>query len=344
MPTLENDDVRVSIDSRTGAMAGFADGEWEIQARPELGLSFRLLLPLSERRNNSVIGLDQEPPQIETSDSSITLRWPRVRSEYGGDHEIGVTQSVRLTERRIVFGLTIDNRSEFTVENAWYPCLGDVRPPVAGESLRTFTGFYGTALQTSVLPTFDNNAGYWGVDVPSQIGGQEIGRAGIVPVSPFMLLLANGRGVYVGVAEQRWDVVAWWLELRPGYGDSLHRRAADDAAVQLAAAHAPFVAPGEKCELTPIAVEPFIGDWHDGADLYRRASGGWPEPIEHPAWVDEPHSWLQCQINFAKRTTRTPASWISRIPSRNSSSLPSFGSGRCKGFPRSWPPTFQPTS
>jgi hypothetical protein len=312
---LENEHLSVTIDRLTGGLVGFASAEddWQIQGRPELALSFRLLVPLPDRRNNMVVGIDQEPPVVMETRGRLLLRWDDVRSEHGGEHAIGVTETVTLADGGVVFELSVDNQSDLTVENAWSPCFGDLRPPGERAQLTSFMSFYGTAIRQPVLPVFESNCGYWGVDVPSQVGGQWIGKAGMVPVSPFMLLLGEDQGLYMGVAARRWDVVAWWSELHPGYEESMQRLApalgqigGHDVAIRVAAAHAPFVLPGESRDLTPILVEPFRGDWHAGADVYRRSSAGWVEPAMRPAWTQEPHSWLQCHINSPEDELRVP--------------------------------------
>ncbi len=98
--------------------------------------------------------------------------------------------------------------------------------------------------------------------------------------------------------------MAWWSELYPGYEDSLDERAPSldrigqhEAAIRFAAGHVPFIARHESRALTPIAIEPFEGDWHTGADIYRSAWEAWMELPPPPTWASEPHSWLQLHIN-----------------------------------------------
>ena len=61
--------------------------------------------------------------------AGAVLSWPRVRSEHGGGHPIGVTQRISLRDRQALFETTVDNRSDHVAENVWAPCLGDLRPP-----------------------------------------------------------------------------------------------------------------------------------------------------------------------------------------------------------------------
>ncbi|MBO0802700.1 MAG: hypothetical protein J2P25_06440 [Nocardiopsaceae bacterium] len=305
---LAGDGIRLTIDRRTGALAGLESAEtgWRVTGRPELAAGFRLLIPLPGRRNNLAYGERQEPPEIqEVSADEVVLSWPQVRSAHGGTHPIGVTQRISVRDRHALFETTIDNRSDRVVENVWAPCLGDLRPPAPEEELRNFCYSYGTAAQLRMWPKFENTCGYWGVDYPTQMASRG-SSAGVTPVSPFMLVLARDQGLYVGVAERRDDLVSWHSELVPGFDDAIAGRPAADATIRFATVHVPFIPPGAKTTLTPVAVELFRGDWHAGADIYRRWREGWMPAPTAPAWADEPHSWLQLHINSPEDELRIP--------------------------------------
>lgn len=306
--------IRLAIDRHTGAIARLESTEtgWRVTDRPELGAGFRLLIPLPGRRNNLAYGERQAPPEIErVTDSEVVLSWRQVRSEHGGDHAIGVTQRIRVTDGHATFETTIDNQSERVVENVWAPCLGDLRPP-AGEGrgeaaeLRNFCFSYGTAAQLRMWPKFENICGYWGVDYPTQMASRGA-SAGATPVSPFMLVLASGQGadgkpgreqgLYVGVAERDKDLVSWHSELVPGLGDAMLGGPAQDATIRFSTVHLPFIQPGATKRLTPVAVELFQGDWHAGVDIYRRWRDAWLPAPTAPRWTQDPHSWLQLHIN-----------------------------------------------
>lgn len=305
---LAGKEIRLSIDRRTGAIARLESAEtgWRVQDRPELAAGFRLLIPLPDRRNNLAYGERQEPPGIrQHGDSEIELSWPRMRSEHGGTHQIGVTQRIRLQDRQILFSTTIDNSSDLVVENVWAPCLGDLRPPSPEDELRSFCPAYGTASVMRMWPHFDNNQGYWGIDYPTQFGNR-LSSGGVLPVSPFLLLLTGQQGLYVGTAQASYDLLGWHAELVPGYGESMGSRVAEDATIRFSVVHLPFIPPGATRTLTQVAVEMFEGGWHAGADIYRRWREGWMSRPATPAWADEPHSWLQLQINSPEDELRIP--------------------------------------
>jgi hypothetical protein len=289
---LEGDGIRVGIDRGTGAVAEVVATRtgWRVQDRAALAVGFRLLIPLPGRRNNLAYGEEQAAPRVEESadGSEVELYWPEVRSRHGGVHAIGVTQRISVRGAAVVFATTIDNRSDRTVENVWAPCLGDLRAPAPDDELRSFCGSYGTASELRMWPEFENNCGYWGVDHPTQLAHRDA-SGGLVPVSPYLLVLARGQGLYVGVAERRYDLVSWRAELVPGHRDSIGERAPDDAAIRFSTVHVPYVAPGEVRTLTPVTLQAFEGDWHAGVDLHRRSLDAWLSRPAPPDWAGEPH-------------------------------------------------------
>jgi len=302
---LENEYLRVGLSAETGALASLEDRQqhWNIIGRSELGLSFRLLVPLPDRRNNPVFGAEQDSPSVEVDAESIRFVWNRVRSRLGGEHPIGVTQRYVLRGKRLTIETSVDNQSEFTVENVFSPYLGDVRAPKEGESLSAIRHDYGSGMKQPMWPTFENSVGYYGVGVPTQLAQKKMSGYG-TPVEPFTLIQGDSGGLYVGVEEPSTELVAWHAELWPGYGDSLEARVPDGDEIsdkpvrlQFAAVHVPYIMPGQSRELTPVFLEAYAGDWHAGADVYARWRNEWLQPADVPEWAKEPHSWQQLQVN-----------------------------------------------
>ncbi|NLF30789.1 MAG: hypothetical protein GX591_07875 [Planctomycetes bacterium] len=308
--TLSNNHLRLTFDGATGALIGFdgLEGGWPVFDRPELGLSFRLLVPTRPmgdwhtegRRNNPVHGEKQRLTAVQVADDgrAATFTWDGVTSEHAGPLPITVTVEVRLDDAQAVWTTRIENRCDYVVENVYCPYLGDLQPPDGPSgTLKAFSLGYADPVQRHLRPRFDNTVGYYGNDRPIQF----IGRT---PESPFCLLLGAGAGLYAGVGSGEMELVSFCAELYPGYQSAMDSRvpaaasiAGVPVAVRFAAIHVPHVEPGQTRTLTPIVLAAFRGGWQQGADLYKRWRDGWMGTAIPPAWAAEPHAWQQIHIN-----------------------------------------------
>ncbi len=302
---LENATLRLHFSQDTGCLTALhaLQTGWRPLDRADLGLSFRLMVPLPGRRNNLVHGEHQRVAlaTMDEDGQGLTLVWRDVTSEYGGRHAITVTQQVRLTERGAVFTTTIDNQDRYPVEAVYAPYLGDVQPPVGDAPFSAFTYDYATARVQPLAPAFENQFGYFGDDYPTQFTAPPGGGA---PTGPYVLLSTADQGLYVGVHEASPELVVWHTELRPGYGDALASTVparpaigGTTVAMRFAAVHLPYLQPGETRTLTPIVLEPYVGGWQSGVDRYTSWTQSWLRPATPPSWATEPHAWLQIQMN-----------------------------------------------
>ena len=72
---LSNENLELTFNKENAALIGILAKKtgWEILNRPVLGLSFRLLVPLPEKRNNPVYGENQTLTSIEAEGNSVTF-------------------------------------------------------------------------------------------------------------------------------------------------------------------------------------------------------------------------------------------------------------------------------
>lgn len=305
--TLKNDNVALEFNCANGALVRLSavGTDWKILDRPWLGLSFRLLLPLSEeRRNNQVFGERQALSTLEFTPGGrcATFGWNGITSEFGGKHDIKLTLNVTLGDHQAVFAMTVENHSDLVVENVYSPYLGDVNHPQDESWFKTFIYTYAAAQEWQLWPRYDSLRGGAGVDYPTQYHTWYpfIGA----PMAPFFLLRGEKQGLYAGVVSPSRELVAWHTELRPGYGSSIDSRPPEELTVsdkdvftRFAAVHVPYIQPGETRTLTPISLEPFQGGWQHGVDIYKRWRNTWFQLPEVPEWTAEPHAWQQIHIN-----------------------------------------------
>jgi len=304
--TLQNESLRLDFSRESGALVGLTAVEtgWKILDRPQVGLSFRLLLPLEGKRNNPVFGEKQKVSSIDydEAENRITFIWDKVVSERGGEQDVRVVQTVRLTARQAIYETSIENRSDLVVENVYSPYLGDVQHPNGEAWFKTFFYSYASAVEWNLWPTYDNLRGYFGLDFPTQFNSwsPSVGA----PMAPFYLLRGEKQGLYAGIYSPSAELVAWHTELRPGYGNSIDARvpvertiAGKEVHTRFAAVHVPYIQPGESRTLTPVALEAYQGDWRQGVDIYKAWRDGWLRLAEPPEWAREPHAWQQLHIN-----------------------------------------------
>ena len=312
--TLQNHTLQLKFDRQTGALVEIFAQElgWPILTPAHTGLSFRLLVPLSEeKRNNPVYGEKQTLTGLEVSPDrkQAIFTWDNITSEVGGILPIKFSLKVTLTERQAIFTPAVENRSAFIVENVYCPYFGDVQHPPEAEWFKTFLYTYASANEWALWPTYQNLRGYYGVDYPTQFhpGAPYTGA----PMSPFILLRSDKVGLYAGVNTPSSELVAWHTELRPGYGSSIDGRVSGgqhalEPSTRFAAVHVPYIQPGETRTLTPIAIEPFRGGWQAGCDIYKRWRSAWMKPPKVPQWASQPHAWQQIHINSPEDELRLP--------------------------------------
>lgn len=302
--TLKNETLRMEFDKSNGALVGLTAVKtgWQILNRRHLGLSFRLMIPIPNRRNNPVFGEKQllSSLKIDTESNKAIFVWNGITSEFGGKHDIKVKLEVHLTERQAVYNLSLENNSDFIIENVYCPYLGDVQHPPEEELFSVFTSSYASYQQWSLWPTYENKRGYYGVDYPTQYGG----TMSSAPMSAYVLLRGKRQGLYIGIEKVDYELVAWHTELRPGYESSMNSSVPTESMIgskevstRFAAVHVPYIRPGETRALTPLAIEAYQGGWQEGLDIYKKWINSWMKLSKTPSWAKNPHSWQQIHIN-----------------------------------------------
>ncbi len=84
---LQDKTLLVAFDTKSGALTRLEDKSthWIVERRAELGTSFRLHVPLPNRRYNFVLGEKQELADFRRpSDNTLVLEWKNLLSDHGG--------------------------------------------------------------------------------------------------------------------------------------------------------------------------------------------------------------------------------------------------------------------
>lgn len=303
---LENDTIRIAFDSKSGALVEFLAKRtgWNIQREARLAESFRIFAPTAERSYSPVLGTRNPVSSIvKSSDGkSLTIRWDRLESEYNGTLDVALFGTVRLEGDSVHFDMTVKNDSPFTIASVEWPIIGALDKPESAFTLRRLNIGFGTGHELPIYPRFLGHPGYFGTNFPTQTGD---GR--------YTLILSEREGLYIGKHDRTGKPItryAW--QLKPGYSNSaaLAVPTGDQISGHLihitnSVQHFPFTTPAKSSTLANIVLCPFVGDWHQGADVYRRWFSSWFQRPPQPDWIGEPHTWQQLQINSSEDDLRT---------------------------------------
>ncbi|MCC6802130.1 MAG: hypothetical protein IT319_04525, partial [Anaerolineae bacterium] len=292
---LQNDLLAACFDAENGALVSLTHKRtgWTVAGRTELAQSFEMIVPLPERLLNLVDGRKQRVTAVQHEGQRVTFQWANLLSEHSGTLDIHLTCTVALSDEGLSFEAHITNRSPYPVESFAYPFLGDLRRQ-SDQLARAHMG-YDNLYFKSLYPTFDNERGYWGTEVPFQ--------SIAAPESPFVLILGAGEGLYAGchdiTAKER---VEFQFRLKPGFGkvgrvppgETLN---GEPVRTEFLVTHFPFVQPGETYTTSPIVLTPFTGDWHGGVDIYKAWRATWMTLPVIPDWLKDVHAWQQLQMS-----------------------------------------------
>lgn len=306
---LEDGELLVALDKTTGALTRLErkSTHWVIQRRPELGLSFRLLVPLPGRDDNFVLGQKQKAIRVEkVSASRIELEWKDLISEHGGVLPITLSATVELQGGQLAFGATLANNSSLTVETIDYPYFGDLNSPAASEALQTEHMWYGNLVGDEIYPHFVNEKGYWGVKYPTKMLQSN--------QSLFCLIQAASQGIYVEMHDPTQPyLLEYTFEQHPGVIDEISNLVPKSEEIsgkpvhlEFRTCHFVYVHPQSTKNLVPVILRCYDGDWHAGVDVYKKWRSSWFQEPHIATWVSDVHSWLQLQVDGAEQDYSIP--------------------------------------
>lgn len=302
---LETGSLWLEFNKENGSLTGIFSkiSNWNVIKRPHLALSWRMMIPLEEKRNNEAWGHEQKTaPICEYGDGFVKFVWDGIESRSGGMHDIIITTQCRIKNDQAVFSMHIDNHDSNIIENVYYPYIGDLYRPNNAKQFTFRHGNYIGMQEYEMYPTFPNCQGTHSVDYPTICAEDHVNP----PMNPFGLISdENGNGLYLGVGERRVEAVTWHGEYLPGWRNSNDFRVFDedktgdkDTYIRFAVGHLPYVTPGMTFDTLPFVMDAYKGGWSKGALRYCQSSSAWNQkPEKIPAWARNPHSWLQIQIN-----------------------------------------------
>jgi hypothetical protein len=306
---LEDAEVLVAFDSISGALVRMErkSSQWVIERRAALGVSFRLLVPLTKRRDNFVLGTSQRAVSVnKISANQIRIQWKDLLSEHGGVLPITFTAAVTLKNGSLSFDATVENQSDFFIEAIDYPYFGDFSSPAPATVVEAHHLWTGALLAEEIYPRFVNAKGYWGVRYPT--------RTIESSQSQFCLLQAGQQGIYVAVhdPEIRY-LLEFTFEQRPGLVDWVNSEVPRQDEIsnlpvhlEFRTCHFVFAHPRSSVTLAPVVMRTYSGGWHAGLDVYKEWRSTWFKKPHLAPWVQDVHSWLQLQVDGAEQDYTIP--------------------------------------
>ena len=306
---LEDDQLLIAFDKTSGALARMVrkSTQWTIERRPELGVSFRLLVPLPKQRANFVLGQKQRAASVEkVSSQRVEIVWQNPLSEHGGVVPLTISAAVELDHGTLTFTANLKNDSDLTVETLDYPYFGDLNPPAAGEKMEADHMWYANLVVDEIHPHFSNEDGYWGVNFPTKtIDSKQ---------SLFCLLQAAKQGIYTEIHDPTQQyLLEFTFELHPGVVQSLDNIVPEedkfsglDVHLEYRCCHFLFVHPHSSRTTAPVCLCTYDGDWHGGVDVYKQRRAQWFKQPHVADWTKDVHSWLQLQIDGAEQDYSIP--------------------------------------
>ena len=306
---LEDEAILASFDNQSGALTRLVrkSTNWVIERRPELGASFRLLVPMPDRRANFVLGQKQRATRVKKiAENKVEIVWKDPMSEHGGALPITLTATATLEKGALTFDLAVINDSPLTIETIDYPYFGDLNPPSSRENLESEHMWYGNLVGDEIYPRFTNAKGYWGVNFPTKtIESKQ---------SLFCLIQAAHQGLYVEMHDPTQPyLLEFTFEQHPGDIQSLNSLVpqVDEISnmpvhLEFRTCHFVFVKPHATKKLVPVVVRGYDGGWQGGIDVYKKWRASWFQERTLPAWVTGVHSWLQLQVDGAEQDFSIP--------------------------------------
>ena len=304
---LEDSELLVAFDKASGALTRMErkSTSWPIQRRPALGVSFRMLAPMPDRRDNFILGQKQRAASVErVSENQVRLVWKDLASENGGVLAITFTATVTLKSGALTFECNLQNDSPLSIETIDYPYFGDLNPPTKDTSMQAGHMWVGSLQEQEIYPHFANGKGYWGVNFPTKaIDSNQ---------SQYCLIQAPDQGIYVEMQDPAITyLLAFTFEQHPGVLEVDNVPQQDEISglpvhLEFRTCHFVFAHPHSARKLVPVVMRTYSGDWHAGLDVYRQWRSTWFGKPHIAAWALDVHSWLQLRIDGAEQEYNVP--------------------------------------
>jgi Domain of unknown function (DUF6259) len=281
--TLKDKSWVAVFDTDSGALTKLENKslDWNIEQRPDLGVSFRLTALTDDHRDNFVLGQKQKAVEVKKiSDHEVRLQWKNLVSESGDVLPMTLTAVVSLTNDALTFDATLQNDSSLMVSTVDFPYLGDLNPPAKDEPMWGNHMWYGN------LPTDDISRG-------ATIMSRQ---------SLFCLIQSTNEGLYVEMKNPTQPYLLDFIFQKRGSNKSPD----NPSHLEFFTSHFIYVHPHTTAELVPVVLRGYQGDWHAGVDCYKEWRATWFKEPHLPDWAKQVHAWTMLRMNTPEQDYGVP--------------------------------------
>lgn len=261
MAFLKNDFVKLSVDERGRIDELSLAGGHNVIARP--APLFRAVMLKGENWECTALGEDQTLRVIQEEDA-IRIQADRLSSRMG-DLDISVEMTLRLDGDQIRFGSTLDNRSDATVNEWFYPCLGEIDTLEGGRPDLLFPRHLGERVR---------DVGAYLQNIRRRDGLHELSATYPGPMSmQWMILEDGGTCLYLTGHDAKI------------HASALRAKGSEAGGVTLEMNKMAFVRPGEKWVCPEYLARLYRGSWMEGAREYAAWASSWRVPVKPKEWI-----------------------------------------------------------
>ncbi|MBE5784069.1 MAG: hypothetical protein E7329_12250 [Clostridiales bacterium] len=270
MTALQNEWLRLSVNDQgcITHLENLKTGKGNVIADPQP--LFRMTLHTGRNIEDMAFGEDQSY-QVSVEDGVIRIRVRELKTRMGVA-KVAVDMQIALEGDHIRFDAAINNESESTAAELYYPCVGAVNTLDGGRMDLLWPAELGRKI-LNVGAMLDQ------IDEPSL--KQQITAPYPANLSMSWSMLCSGKQCLY---------YASYDELH--YATNFRARSNGKSGVTLELDKMCFVKPGETWEAPKAVIRLYEGAWHEGADEYAAWAKTWRKPIEAQEWMKKMNGYF----------------------------------------------------
>jgi len=282
---VDNEFLKMSIDKSNGSILQLESKITgaKLIAQKELAENWRLTIPYDGDDSYLVSSKNQRCSEIQVCANEISLRYEGIHID-GKLLNICVSETLCLRGDELQGRIRIENNDTFAIDHVWFPIIGGVHTllPRSRDKL-IIPSWNGTILNDPFLSEFmDSSNRYYHKK-------EHLMYAYPKDILMQWIELYNDK---VGLFLSSYDNEKFWsifiLE-REGQGEGM----------TFIIVASPFIVPGKRWESPLRVCSLHSGDWHVGADKYRKWCQSWMERRWKPGWIKNFNGWLAIQTHTA---------------------------------------------